>query len=334
MVRGKVVFIAFVEPDFRDTFLAECPSNLEVVMALANPKASEKQIAEAFGSEQLRDADFLVLFGRWRVPDEAVLRAKHLKLIQTLGQGTDHIPVRLASELGIPVANSGGSNAISVAEHTVLLMLASLRNLLPSVETLRRGKFTTDVDRRSYHQLYEKTVGIVGLGTIGRLVAKRVHAFGGKVIFFDKTVIPQSMITDCQACPASLEELLSTADIVTLHVPLLEGTHKMIRWEQLTMMKPSAVLINTSRGGAIDEAALIRALHEKIIAGAGIDVFEPEPPGRENPLLRMDNVVATPHIAGVALENWMFRVRTCWGNLQRVWEGKEPQNVVNAKITR
>jgi phosphoglycerate dehydrogenase-like enzyme len=191
MVRGKVVFIAFVEPDFRDTFLAECPSNLEVVMALADPNASQKKIDEAFASEQLRNADFLVLFGRWRVPDEALRGARHLKLIQTLGQGTDHIPVRLASELGISVANSGGSNAVSVAEHTVLLILAALRNLLPSVEVLRQGKFTTAVDRRTYHHLYEKTVGIVGLGTIGRLVAKRVHAFGGKVIFFDKADIPQ-----------------------------------------------------------------------------------------------------------------------------------------------
>ena len=333
MVRGKVVFIAFVEPDFRDTFLAECPSNLEVVMALADPDASEKEIAKAFGSEELREADFLVLFGRWRVPDEAVRGARHLKLIQTLGQGTDHIPVRLASELGIPVANSGGSNAISVAEHTVLLMLASLRNLLPSIEALRRGKFTTHMDRRSFHQLYEKTVGIVGLGTIGRLVAQRVHALGGKVIFFDKADIPQSIITGCQARQVSLEDLLATADIVTLHVPLLENTQQMIGWEQLRMMKPSAILINTSRGPAVDESALIRALREKMIAGAGIDVFDPEPPGRKNPLLRMDTVVATPHIAGVALENWMFRVRTCWNNLQRVWEGKEPQNVVNAKIT-
>ena len=324
MAQGKVVWIARVEPELRDIFIAEAPSDLQVVMA--DPNRSEEEIAE-----QVRDADFLVLYRSGRVPDQVVRRARQLKLIQTLGQGTDHIPVRLASELGIPVANSGGANAVAVAEHTVLLMLATLKRLLPSVEALRQGKFSRDMDRRYFHQLYEKTVGIVGFGNIGRRVAKLVHDFDANIIFFDKAEIPQSIIADFQARRVSLEELLSRADVVTLHVPLLESTSGMIGWEQLTMMKPSAILINTSRGRVVDEAALIRALREKNIAGAGIDVFEQEPPSRDNLLLHMDNVVATPHIGGAAWENWVPRVKSTWENLLRVWEGREPHNVVVCK---
>jgi phosphoglycerate dehydrogenase-like enzyme len=328
MVKAKVVFIAHVDTEFKDVFVENCPSNMEVVRAFSNPKATEKEVADEFGSEQLRDADFLVLFCRWRVPEEAVRGARRLKFIQTLGQGTEHIPVRIASEMGIPVSNSGGGNAISVAEHTVLLMLATLKNLLQGVEAIRQDKFTKDMDRRSFHHLYEKTVGIIGLGTIGRLVAKLVNGFGVNVIFFDPADIPQSVVTDCHARRVSLEELLSISDVVSLHVPLLKSTKGMLRWEQLSMMKPSAVFINTSRGDLVDELALIRALREKVIAGAGLDVFDQEPPSRDNPLLNMENVVPTPHIAGMSSENWVFRVKNCWENLQRVWNGEKPQSLV------
>ena len=222
MDKAKVVFIAHVDTEFKNAFIENCPSNMEVVRAFSNPKATQEDVAEIFGSEELRNADFLVLFCRWRIPEEAIRGARRLKFIQTLGQGTEHIPVRVASELGIPVSNSGGGNAISVAEHTVLLMLATLKNLLRGVEAIRQGKFTKDMDRGSFHHLYEKTVGIIGLGTIGRLVAKLVNGFGANVIFFDPADIPQSVIADCHARRVSLEELLSTSDVVSLHVPLLE----------------------------------------------------------------------------------------------------------------
>ncbi len=324
MAKAKVVFIAHVDTEFKDTFVENCPSNMEVARAFSNPKATQEEAAEVFGSRELRDADFLVLFCRWRIPEEAIRGTRRLKFIQTLGQGTEHIPVRLASEMGIPVSNSGGGNAISVAEHTVLLMLATLKNLLQGVEAIRQGKFTKDMDRRSFHHLYEKTVGIIGLGTIGRLVAKLVNGFGANVIFFDPADIPQSIVTDCHARRVTLEELLSTSDVVSLHVPLLKSTKGMLRWEQLSMMKPSAIFINTSRGDLVDEPALIRALREKIIAGAGLDVFDQEPPSRDNPLLNMENVVPTPHIAGMSSENWAFRVKNCWENLQRYGMAKNP----------
>ncbi len=211
-------------------------------------------------------------------------------------------------------------------------MLAVMRRLLPSVENIRKGKFRAGpgLDRKYFHQLYEKTVGIVGFGSIGQRVAKLVRGFDAKVIFTKRSEAPQSIVTDLQAQRVNLEELLSSADIVSLHLPLLESTRRMIGWKQLTMMKPSAILINTSRGDVVDEAALIRALREKKIAGAGLDVFEPEPPSPDNPLLSMDNVVVTPHTGGSASENLAPRIKIMWDNVLRVWEGKEPRNIVTS----
>ncbi|MFC2041782.1 2-hydroxyacid dehydrogenase [Chloroflexota bacterium] len=327
MEQGKVVFMASAEPKMQDAFVAGAPPGMQVVIPA--PGSSDEEIIEL-----VQDADFIVLSGAWhpkkRFPDEIVLGAK-LKLIHTLGQGTDHVPMRLALERGIPVANSGGANAIAVAEHTVLLMLAVMRRLLPSVETIRQGRMRSHlIDRDLLHQLYEKTVGIVGFGSIGQRVGKLVRGFDAKVIFTKRTEAPQSVVTDLQARRVNLEELLTSADIVSLHVPLLEDTRGMIGWEQLTMMKPSAILINTSRGPVVDEAALIRALREKKIAVAGLDVFEQEPPSSDNPLLSMDNVVATPHTGGAASETWAPRLKSIWENLLRVWEGKEPRNIVTS----
>jgi len=321
MAQGKVVFFARVELESQEMFIAMAPFNLRVVVA--DLDAGEEELAE-----HIQDADFLVTYRGGRVPDQVIRRAKRLKLIQDMGQGTDHIPERLASELGIPVANSGGANAIAVAEHTVLLLLATYRNLLTSVDALRHGKFDTDMDRKYFHQLYKKTVGIIGFGNIGRWVAKLVRSFETNVIFYDAADIPESTTAAFQARRVNLEELLPSADVVTLHLPLLKSTRGMIGWEQLTMMRPSAILINTSRGGVVDEAALIRALREKKIAGVGIDVFEHEPPSLDNLLLRMENVVATPHIGGIVQENWVDSVKSTWENVLRVWEGEKPHNIV------
>ncbi|MBI4296250.1 MAG: lactate dehydrogenase [Chloroflexi bacterium] len=324
MAKGKVVFLARTQSDERDVFLAAAPAELRVV--IPTPNASQEEV-----NQEVQDADFLVVYRHNFALDEAIRKAKRLKLIQAMGQGTDRIPVRLALERGIPVANSGGANAVAVAEHTVLLMLASLRNLMFSVDALHRGKAGADMNSKDFHQLYAKTVGIVGFGNIGQLVAKLVCAFGANVIFSRRSDILQSTMVDLKARRVSLEELLLSADVVTLHVPLTESTRGMIGWEQLAMMKPSAILINTSRGRVVDETALIRALMDKKIAGAGLDVFQQEPPRLDNPLLTMPNVIATPHIAGVAWENWELRVKNIWDNLLRVWQGKPPQNVVSAE---
>jgi phosphoglycerate dehydrogenase-like enzyme len=321
MAVGKVIFLTrTIEPEAQDVFLQEAPTGWQVTVVEPNQGA---QVVE-----QIEDADVLVTYRSGRVPESILPHAKQLKLIQVMGQGTDHIPVRAAREKGIHVANTGGANALAVAELAVLLMLATLRRILTNSEALRAGRFQAEIDNRYAHQLYEKTVGIVGFGNIGRRVAKLVHGFGAHILFFEQMDIPQALAADLHARSVSLEDLLARADIMSLHVPLLPSTRRMIGWEQLTMMKPTAYVINTSRGAVVDEAALVRALKEKRIAGAGIDVFDPEPPDPKNPLLHMDNVVATPHMGATSWENWELRVKNVWNNVQRVWEGEEPKNQV------
>ncbi len=324
MKQLKVVLRGKFETEVREAFVAEAPPNTQIV--IVDPTATnERDIAK-----QLEDADFLVCYRACgRIPNETIQGVKRLKLIHQTGQGTDHIPVRFASEMGIPVTNAGGGNAVSVAEYTVLLMLATLRCLLSSVEAIRQGKRSADLTNKYLHQLYQKTVGIVGFGNIGRWVAKLLRGFDARVIFFDAVDIPQSVADELQAHRVSLDELLSRADVVTLHVPLQESTRGMIGWKQLNMMKTSAILVNTARGAVVDEEALIRALQQDVIAGAGLDVLTNEPPSPSNPLLHMDNVVVTPHAAAVRIwEDILPMVKLTWENVSRVLEGKEPRNVV------
>ena len=330
MAQYKVVVIVRGKPVWWEAFLAMAPAGWQVVRADAFK--SEKEVIE-----EVKDTDFLLCSGASHpnriFPDEFV-QSPRLRLIQTTGQGTDHLPMRLLLERGVLVANSGGANAIAVAEQTVLLMLAVMRKLLPCVGMIRQGlKYSDQVDRNDFHALNEKIVGIVGFGSIGQRVAKLVHGFDARIIIATRSEPSASLVNDLQAQRVSLEKLLSTADVISLHTPLLETTRRMIDWEQLCMMKPSAILINTSRGGVINEAALIRALQEKKIAGAGLDVFELEVPGPDNPLLSMANVVPTPHCGAStsALEAWpASRIKGIWDNYQRVLEGKGPDHNITS----
>jgi phosphoglycerate dehydrogenase-like enzyme len=270
----------------------------------------------------------LVTFGSGRVPFELFKPLKQLKIVHTTGQGTDHLPVKQLWEKGVFVCNTGGGNAVSVAELTLLLILATLRRLQPLSASLKAGSWLGNSSMMNTHELYGKTLGIVGYGNIGKRVAHLAYGFGANIIFYKKREIPYATKADLQAGQVSLEELLATADIVTLHVPSTEASRNLITWKELSLMKPAAYIINTARGAVINEADLIRALKEKKIAGAGIDVWEPEPPDPHNPLLHMENVVATPHAGALAWENWQPRVRVIWSNLIKVSEGKEPLNQV------
>jgi len=320
MTTGKLVVLTRgIDPESRSVFMAKKPAGWQVTVV--NPDDGEQKVAK-----ELEDAQYLVTYRSGPVSLKVLETARQLKLIQTGGQGTNHLPVKWALEKGVPVANAGGANAISVAEHTVLLMLACLRRLLLLNQSIRDGKFRRDIDRKGSHELYDKTVGIVGFGNIGRRVAKLCYGFGANIIYFGRSFVPSALKADFKACPVSLDELLSTSDIVTLHVPSLESNRGMIGQAQLNKMKPSAYIINTSRGDIIDQDALVRVLNEKKIVGAGLDVWEPEPPDPKDPLLQMPNVVATPHSAGNSWEVVERAYETIWRNALLVSEGKEPLN--------
>ncbi len=322
MKDAKVIFLTRInQTELQEKIWEHIPPGFHVLWLNTNEMKEDEII------DQMRDTDFLFPLGAL-VPEQALREAKQLKLIQLFSQGYDRIPLALTLELGIPVANIGGANAITVSEQAVMLMLALLRRLCPSITALKQGKSIMHLDRRQYHQLHGKVVGIIGLGNIGCRVAKIVHSFDARVIFHEKAEVPRSVVNKFEGRLVGLEELLGTADIVTLHVPLLESTRGMIGWEQFKLMKPSAILINTSRGSVVDEEALIKALQQKEIAGAGLDVFTKEPPELDNPLLSMENVVATPHLGGFAWDNLDARLELIWGNVKDVWKGKPPRYVV------
>lgn len=321
MATGKVVVLTRggMEKASKDVFTSAVPKGWQPVWVDMND--GEPKVAK-----ELEDAVYLICSGGL-VPQKLIENAGKLKLIQSGGQDTGHLPVKYALEKGIFVANAGGANAIAVSEYVVCAMLMCMKRVLQFNQGIREGKWRINLDRSGQHELYDKTVGIIGFGNIGRRVAKLCYdGFGAKILYNERLFVPYALRADTKAKPVSLEELLRQSDIVSIHVPSFTANRAMIGWEELNMMKPTSYLINTSRGANIDENALIRALNEHKIAGAAIDVFSPEPPNPDNPLLKMPNVVVTPHIAGSSWENRLPAFETIWRNVVMVSEGKEPLN--------
>ena len=270
-----------------------------------------------------RAADFLVLFPAV-LPTEILEGATNLRLVQLLTAGFDRIDIERCRQLGIPLANNGGANSVDVAEHTIALMLAVYRRLVELDRDVRAGKAARIDTGLTTYTLAGKTVGLIGMGNIGQQTAQRLAGFGCTLIFSDTLPLAADRERALELTRVSLTELLEQADIVSLHVPLNDSTRGMIGTKELAAMQPHAVLINTCRGGVVDEAALIAALQSDALRGAGLDVFAQEPPDTQNPLLAMSNVVLTPHVAGVTRDTWLRRAQFAFANMERVWRGEEP----------
>lgn len=298
-----------------DTFADLAPAGFEIDWMASSLSDAEK-------IERLRDVEYVVLHPASL--SGAVLReAKALKLVQLLAAGYEKIDLKVAMELGLPVATNGGANAWAVAEHAIALILSLYKRIVPCDRAVRAGEWRKSANGFNTFELAGKTVGIVGAGNIGRKVAQRLKAFETDILYYDTFPVPE--IEDkLEARRVSIDELVAQADIVTLHAPLLKETRGLIGESQFAMMKPSALLINTSRSELVDEAALIQALKGNKIAGAGIDVYLQEPVAVDHPLLALENVVVTPHTAGHAFENWVRRCRFSWENIQRVERGEKP----------
>jgi phosphoglycerate dehydrogenase-like enzyme len=276
----------------------------------------------------LEEADFLVLHPA-EISGDLLRSARKLRLIQLLTAGYDKVDLRLAAELGVPVATNGGANSWAVAEHAVALLLALYKRLIPSDRAVREGRWRQAVSGFDTFEVGGKTLGLVGAGNIGRKVARRLAAFECSVIYHDVVAAPD-IERDLGARRVSLEELLREADIISLHVPATRETHGLINAKTLALMKPGAVLINTSRGAAVDETALLEALKEKRIGGAGLDVFCQEPIPAGHPFLGLENVVLSAHTAGHSYEGWFRRVRFAWENIGRVVAGRAPESLARA----
>ena len=258
---------------------------------------------------------------------EHLAMAPKLKLIQHSGVGYEQIDVDAASKRGVPVALTPEGTIPAVAEHVIMLILGLYRHLVQAHNALARGEWIHKQLRAECLMLEGKTLGIIGIGRTGREVLRRAQPFDVRPIYHDLRQLPAEEEKRLGIEYRSLDTLLSEADIVTLHVFLSEGSRGLIGERELNLMKPTAILINTSRGDVVEEAALYRALKERRIAGAGIDVFEEEPTPSENPLLRLDNVLLTPHLAGGTLDSMRQKARAQYENFRRVVDGLPPINL-------
>ncbi len=317
----KVVFLTNLADVLIDKVLSYAPDGYEIVV-LGKSSTEENRISEA------RSADFLICYGN--NPSDDVLRSmERCRLVQTLAAGYDSMNLDLITKLGIPLANNGGANSWAVSDQAILLILAIYKQLLACNTSTRSGRWLEPITGQNTFELANKKVGILGIGNIGKQVAKRVQAFDSEVQYHDMNRLDEATEKELNVSYVSLDELFETSDIVTCHTPLTKETRHIVNSRRLSMMKSSAILINTSRGPVVDEMALISALMEGEIAAAGLDVFEKEPVDPDNPLLKMDNVVATPHMAGTTWDTWSRRAKFAFQNMERVRRGESPQAVVN-----
>jgi phosphoglycerate dehydrogenase-like enzyme len=257
-----------------------------------------------------------------RLDRDAIAAMRRCRLIQQPAVGFDVIDHRAAAEFGIPLANAAGFNADTVADWTLMGMLAVVRHGARADREMRAGGWRPPgLDARDMRAL---TVGIVGMGNIGRQVAARLAGFGPRILYHD---VAARDLPGCE--PVSFDELLERSDIVTLHVPLDVAAPALVGAAELRRMRPGAILCNASRGPIVDEAALVEALESGHLGGAALDVFEVEPLASDSPLRRMDNVFLSPHVAGGSEQARANLLEATAANVRRVLAGEPPVNVVN-----
>ena len=287
--------------------------------------ASEGEIIEAVKNATV------ILNDHSPVNRAMVDQLENCKLIIRYGHGYDTVDVDACTEAGIIVTNIAGSTSEEVSNHALTLLLASARELKRLDLATTSGRWGEVYSRSILNHIYGETVGIVGFGWIGRAMARKCKALGMTVLVNDPYV-GDHLAVEYQVDFVPKDELLEHSDYVSLHVPHLDSTHHFIDSAALDLMKHTAYLVNTSRGPVVDEQALIAALKAGKIAGAGIDVYEQEPLSVDNPLLSMENVICTPHVAGSSEIGWEIIRRRAGEEAARVLLGRRPDVVVNPEV--
>ena len=318
----KVTYLQVLPPTVLEIVRNQLPAGFEL--------EALQELSHAEALRCVADADFL-LVATTPVTEEVIAAAPSLKLIQHQGVGYDNVDVEAAARRGIPVALTPEGTTGGVAEHVFLLILALYKQLRKAESALRRGEWLQWALRSCSYEIAGKRFGIVGLGRIGRAVAKRARAFEvAEILYYDVVRPGPEVEQELQVAFCPFHDLLRRADIVTLHVPLTEDTRGMIGAQELDLMGEQAILINTARGALVDEAALYNALITGQIAGAGLDVFLQEPPSADNPLLTLDNVTVTPHIAAGTSDALQTKMAAAFANMVRVTQGERPIHQVEA----
>jgi phosphoglycerate dehydrogenase-like enzyme len=295
------------------------PAGFELVMSSAAPAELMPAMATA---------EYIVCYPNVKNTEAFYKAAPKLRLYQLLSAGYDDVDLEASRRARVPVCNNGGANAISVSEHAIMLMLTVSRRVLWQHDNVSNGRWRGNAPAPMMYEVYDKTLGIVGLGTIGKKVARIARALGMRVQYYDIKRLPEHEEDALGVRFRLYRELLASSDVVSFHVPLNDSTRHMLGAAELTLMKPEAIVVNTSRGPVINEKALTQALADNKLFGAGLDVFDQEPPPPDNPLFRLKNVVLTSHYAGPTWDNHVARFRNAFDNVQRVARGEPPMWVV------
>jgi len=311
----KVLYLSHATPEVYGIIREAVPAGYELV-TLERDSDDERR-------EKIADCE-VVIVAASGLRRAVIEHARKLKLVHHQGVGwqdtTDH---EVLKARGLPLALTPEGTTVGVAEHTVLLMLAALK-LLPHADAeLRQGRFHINALRPMSRELNGMTVGYIGMGRIAQAVAGRLRAFGTRGIYFDPNVPTFAGVER-----KSFDEVLEESDIVSLHLPLTAQTRNLIGAAQLARMKPGAYIVNTARGGLIDEGALAQALQSGRLAGAALDVFETEPVAAGHPLARLRNVVLTPHISAGTRDALKTKMRALFANVERFFRGEPLQNRV------
>jgi len=311
----RVLYLSHATPEVYSIIREVAPSEIELITLDENSDDERRR--------KISECE-VVIVAATPLRKPAIDAAQRLELVHHQGVGwqdtTDHEALRAR---GIPLALTPEGTTVGVAEHTVLLILAALK-LLPYADSeLRQGRFHINALRPASRELRGLTVGYLGMGRIAQAVAERLSAFGTRGIFFDPNVSASDGLQS-----RSFEQVLSESDVLTLHLPLTAQTRHLIGAVQLASMKRGAYLINTSRGGLIDQSALVRALESGLLAAAALDVFETEPLPADHPLCRFRNVVLTPHIAAGTRDALQTKMSALFSNVQRFYRGEPLANRV------
>jgi glyoxylate reductase len=322
--KPRTVFITYRIPEESVEPLLE--AGYKVLWPAGRSATQEEYIAMAGQCDAI-----LTVFGN-PVPEGVFTAGGRLHILSNFGAGVDNINLDLATERGVVVTNTPDQVTEPTAEMAMALMLSLVRRVAEMDRRLRQDKKAVrwGVMENLGMTLQDKTLGIVGMGRIGKATARRALSFGMKIVYFQRHRLPADEEEHYEASLLSLEELLATADVVSLHTPLTEETRHLLDAAALERMKPSAVLVNTARGAVVDEQALIQALQKKQIAGAALDVFEHEPEIPDE-LLALDNVVAVPHLGTATLDTRIAIGRQAAQNILDFFEGRELKYCVNPK---
>ena len=323
MAKFKIVTTGAGGTDHSLEMEALAPLGAEIVEV----KGGEDELAKA-----VVDADAIYCKGRPRIVAKVIEAGKKLKVVSLASVGVDSVDVHAATQLGIPVTNCPDTFIEEVADHAMTLILSTWRRLVVQDQMVRKGDWAKARPMLyQFPRLMGMTLGFISFGHVARAVAKRAKPFGFQMLAYDP-YIEELVMSEHDVQPVGYDELLQRSDIISMHAPGTKDAHHLMKEPHFKKMKKTALFVNTGRGSTVDEAAMIKALQEGWIAGAGLDVLETEPVGHNNPLLGMDNVILTAHVASASARFDVARKRRVGAEMALVLSGKWPRACVNPAV--